>query len=47
MSFNDFAKKEAADKKASQEQDPKSLANAHKNTASVSKSVDPPLDGSA
>jgi|GEM_PF-3494420 len=41
MSFNDLAKKEAADKKASQEKDTKTQAAAERNSVSNSESTDP------
>ena len=41
MSFNDLAKKEAADKKASQEKDPKSQAATERNSESKPESTDP------
>lgn len=41
MSFNDLAKKEAADKKASQEKDPKSQAATERNSEPKSEVIDP------
>ncbi|WP_299197853.1 hypothetical protein [uncultured Tateyamaria sp.] len=41
MSFNDLAKKEAADKKASQEKDPVTPTKTDESAASGTKSVDP------
>jgi len=41
MSFNDLAKKEAANKKASQEKDPKSQAATERTSESKSVSTDP------
>ncbi|WP_299705076.1 hypothetical protein [uncultured Tateyamaria sp.] len=44
MSFNDLAKKEAADKKALQEKEPKSLTKTSESPASGTKPVDPSQD---
>ncbi|MFQ6548137.1 hypothetical protein AADZ90_009265 [Aestuariibius sp. 2305UL40-4] len=41
MSFNDLAKKEAANKKASQEKEPKSPAKTDESVASGTKPMDP------
>ncbi|MEL6563972.1 MAG: hypothetical protein AAFQ59_05975 [Pseudomonadota bacterium] len=41
MSFNDLAKKEAADKKAAQEKDPKSQAATDRSPASKPGATDP------
>ncbi|WP_281178082.1 hypothetical protein [Aestuariivita boseongensis] len=44
MSFNDLARKEAADKKASQEKETKSTPNTDEGAVSGTKPVDPPQD---
>lgn len=44
MSFNDLAKKEAADKKASQDKDPKSTPNTEEGPAPGTNEVDPSQD---
>ncbi|MEJ6396104.1 hypothetical protein V8J82_22810 [Gymnodinialimonas sp. 2305UL16-5] len=41
MSFNDLAKKEAADKKASQQKDPKSQGTTERNSEPKSEATDP------
>lgn len=44
MSFNDLAKKEAADKKALQEKEPKSTPDTDEDPVSGTKQVDPSQD---
>ncbi|WP_299746792.1 hypothetical protein [uncultured Tateyamaria sp.] len=44
MSFNDLAKKEAADKKALQEKEPKSPTKTNESPTSGTKPVDPSQD---
>lgn len=44
MSFNDLARKEAADKKALQEKETKSTPNNDEGPVSGTKPVDPPQD---